>query len=237
MLTRVVRPKDLKVDKIAEMYELMAESYENLDYNKFISDLKAKDYVILLYDEEVIYGFSTYKLITLDYHGEIINGIFSGDTIVHSSQAMSLGLQRTFSRIVKKYMDKYGSLYWFLVCKGHKTYRYLSLYTLDYYPNYKTETPGREQEIMSLYAESFYGEAYDRQRGIIKNTGSNDYVKHGVSDIDNKALRKKEVQFFVERNPGYINGDELVCIAEFKPENMRTAFYKMVENDDRTSTD
>ncbi len=232
MLTKVVEPSDLKINQINEMYELMSESYDNLNYKKFLTDLREKDHVILLYDDEVIYGFSTYKIVTLDYYGESISGIFSGDTIVHSSQAMSLGLQRTFSKVVKKYMDELGSIYWFLVCKGHKTYRYLSLYTSEYYPNFNKDTPSKEREIMNLYAEKLYGDAYDRKLGIIKNTGSNDFVKSGVSDADEKALRKKEAQFFIEKNPGYVNGDELVCIAEFKPENMRTAFYKMVDSDD-----
>lgn len=232
MDTRVVRPIDLEEFQIEAMFGLMQESYENLDFEKFKRDLFNKDKVILLFEDNVIYGFSTYKLIELEYNGERVYGIFSGDTIVHSSQAMSLGLQRTFSEVVKGYMDEFGSLYWFLVCKGHKTYRYMSLYLNEYYPNYKTSTPVREQDLMMLYAENIYGNAYDEKLGVIVNQGNNDYVKVGVSDADTKALRKKEVQFFVQKNPGYINGDELVCIAEFKPENMRQAFYKMVEKDD-----
>ncbi|WP_425538374.1 hypothetical protein [Microaceticoccus formicicus] len=232
METKVVIPKELKQFQIDEMYFLMEESYENLNFNKFVDDLLKKDSVILLIEDGKIYGFSTYKLLKFNYNGEDVYGIFSGDTIVHSSQAMSLGLQRTFSRVVKEYMDELGSLYWFLVCKGHKTYRYMSLYLNEYYPNYKVETPDRERDLMKLYAGYLYGIDYDEELGIIKNTGKNDYVRTGVSDADHKALRKKEVQFFVKANPGYINGDELVCIAEFKPDNMKAAFYKMVEKDD-----
>jgi hypothetical protein len=36
------------------------------------------------------------------------------------------------------------------------------------------------------------------------------------------------VRFFLEKNPGYARGDELVCVAEISPGNMRGLARRML---------
>ncbi len=164
--------------------------------------------------------------------GKDVLGVFSGNTIVDRDYSFQLELQRGFARFIKALMaeEKDREIYWFLICKGFKTYRYLSMYFNEYYPNHRKDTPPFEKRIMDTYASAKYGDLYDRESGIVINDGYNDYLKEGVAPIDEKARKNKEVIFFEKSNPGHRRGDELVCLAKFDEGNLKSGFQRMLDD-------
>ena len=72
----------LKNSDIDEMFELMKNSYENVDYSEFLKDLGKKQYVGLLNTEDrKIAGFTTF--VVREFNGsEHFDVLFSGDTLV-----------------------------------------------------------------------------------------------------------------------------------------------------------
>jgi hypothetical protein len=42
--------------------------------------------------------------------------------------------------------------------------------------------------------------------------------------------RNPHTEFFLSKNPGYVNGDELVCLTELCPENLTAAGRRMMPN-------
>ncbi len=215
---------------IKAMFELMNQYYDNVKYDKFRHDLQQKDHVILLWDEEAICGFSTLELMPLVVNDKEVVGVFSGDTIVDQHRPIGLGLQKGFATFIDRLIKTENrEVYWFLICKGYKTYRYMSIYFNTYYPNSSLETPEFEQELMHSYAIKKYGHAYIKESGIIINRGDNDYLKDGVAPIDAKALINPVTRFFIEKNPGHERGDELVCLARFSQENLKDAFFRVIK--------
>lgn len=225
MKTTIMSPEDVTPALSEKMFDLMQQYYDNLKKTKFLEDLARKDRVILLFEGEELCGFSSMEWMDITVEDRTLRGIFSGDTIVRQEAAFSLALQKAFIQEVLN-MPKDRELYWFLISKGYKTYRYLPLFFKEFYPHPEKATPAFEQQVMDSYALKKYP-AYDAARGVIPNQGENDYVKAGVADVDQRLLKKKEVAFFVEKNPGYLRGDELVCLASFARKNLKPFFFKL----------
>lgn len=226
---KYVKPHLLSIDEKQTMFELMKKYYENMTYSKFDDDFKSKDDVILLMDKQKICGFTTIELMPLTIENKPVLGVFSGNTIVDQTYPIGLELQHGFVGYIHDLMTqvKDQEIYWFLICKGYKTYRYLSIYFDTFYPNPKGSTPAFEKEIMDTYARAKYQDAYNPKTGIIKNSGFNDYLKSDVAPMNEKARRKPAARFFEEKNPGHIQGDELVCLARFSQSNLKKAFFRI----------
>lgn len=203
-----------------EMFQLMKEFYDNVDEQIFIIDLLDKDYCIILYNEEnIVKGFSTQKEIFVEVDGKQIKGIFSGDTIIHKDYWGRMDLYKEFARkFVKNGSEEY---YWFLISKGYKTYKMLPLFFKEFYPNYKVETPLNEKKIMDAFGLSMYPRDYNKETGVNEYKSIKDKLKEGVADITEKQLKDKDIRFFIEKNPGYIYGNDLVCLAKLNQENLR----------------
>ena len=117
-------------------------------------------------------------------------------------------------------MENNVKTYWFLISKGIKTYMYLPTYFKDFCPKVDYIESELEKRIKDIYAEKIYGNRYNRKTGIVKNDGTNDFLRENIVVLSEKQLKNKNIQFFLERNPDYKKGDELVCLAEISIENL-----------------
>lgn len=226
--------KVLDIDKLCEkdknqMFILMSEFYDNITKMAFLKDLSEKNHCILLYDEnDEIKGFSTQKLMNFEVGGKAIHGVFSGDTIIHKDHWGSLELYKGFYEKAMEYGEKYDNFYWFLISKGYKTYKMLPVFFKEFYPNYRVNTPEFEQNIMHSFGKTKFPCEYDKNCGVVKYNGTRDRLKKGVADIEMKHLANKDIAFFVKANPGYINGDDIVCLASLKESNIKKPANKLL---------
>lgn len=218
----VIKTNNLEKHEIDEMFKLMEEFYDNMLYSNFIKDLQNKDYCILLRnDNKSIKGFSTQKIMKIPFSDSVINGVFSGDTIIHKDYWGNFELHRLFADFFFKYGEKYEDFYWFLISKGYKTYKMIPTFFKEAYPNYKEETPKEIKEIINAFGNFAYPNEFDKEDGVIKYKDIKDKLKEGVADIDEKKIRDKHISYFVKINPGYINGNDLVCITKLKRDNLK----------------
>ncbi len=216
MLKGMIKPiGEYSKNDVAKMYSLMAEFYDNIDEKVFESDFYDKDYCLTLYHEtEGLVGFTTQKLLNLNLNGKTVHGMFSGDTIIHKDYWGSTELFRVWARYWFEHAEKFEEFYWFLICKGYKTYRIMPLFWNEFYPNYKTETPSYEQSIIDAYAEKLYPNEYNKDSGVIEYKTTKDKLKDGVADIDERQLKNKDIAYFCKRNPEHHNGNDLACLAK-----------------------
>lgn len=200
---------------ISAMYKLMSEFYDNTDESVFRRDFFDKDYCLSLRTEmgELV-GFTTQKLLELDVDGKRINGIFSGDTIIHKEYWGDIELFKVWANFWFPFAEKYDEFYWFLICKGYKTYRIMPLFWTEFFPNFRAEIPEFERKIINAYASRIYPNEYNPENGVIEYRSTKDKLKTGVADIGEHELKNKDVAFFRERNPAYIIGNDLACLAK-----------------------
>lgn len=200
---------------ISAMYRLMSEFYDNTDESVFRRDFFDKDYCLSLHAETgELVGFTTQKLLELNVDGKRINGIFSGDTIIHKEYWGDIELFKVWANFWFPFAEKYDEFYWFLICKGYKTYRIMPLFWTEFFPNYRADTPEYERKIINAYASRLYPNEYNPENGVIEYKSTKDRLKTGVADIGEHELKNKDVAFFREHNPGYFIGNDLACLAK-----------------------
>ena len=104
--------------------------------------------------------------------------------------------------------------------KGDRTYRYLNVFSKQYYPNRKTPTPPEIQSLMNQLARERFGAHYLPERGIVHYPQSQGHLK--ARWHNSAAGRNPEAQFFAEKNPHYQQGDELVCLTLLDAGNLKS---------------
>ena len=208
------------VDRLHALQELC---YDGVERARFRADLAEKRWVILLRDGEggEVVGFSTQRTLEAQVAGRRVDVLFSGDTVIDPAHWGEQVLVRTFCRLVGRLLaEARHPLYWFLISKGHRTYLYLPTFFEAFWPCGERPTPPFEAELIRVLGEGRYPGEFDAKTGIIRPRGPHDRLK---AELDGSSRRERNphVAFFLERNPGHRQGDELLCVADLGPHNLR----------------
>ena len=206
---QVVRVGKLTAVERAQMEALYRAHYEGAADAAFARDLAAKDLTILLKDGGQVCGFST--VVVYPFEGMRI--LFSGDTVVDAAHRNQTGLAGAFGHVMRHFNEIGGDpLYWFLVCKGARTYRFLPTF-------FKRFTPGAvdEHELatrLRRVAAARFPDEYDAATGVLHFTGETDRLKTDVLRMDEESVR------FRTLNPGWAKGEELCCFVPLAMDNL-----------------
>ncbi len=224
----VIAVAELSFEQQKMMAGLYGSYYDGFDEILFYQDLSAKHWAILLIDENnKIRGFTTLFVgeHCVDENGQqfSIRSIFSGDTIIHHDYWGEQALPHAWCKFIGviKAQQPDVPLYWFLIVKGHRTYRYLRIFSKEFYPVSEAATPSKLQKIMDKLGNDRFGSNYHSQSGLIQYSESHGYLKQKWSGIDEQSLTKSDVKFFLKKNPNYQLGDELVCLTELTESNLQ----------------
>lgn len=214
------------------MFGLYYRYYEATSRERFLADLAAKDEALILYDTaDVIRGFSTLRLIECEWNGHRCRVVFSGDTIVHhrfwGEQSLAFNWIRRAGAIKAERPN--APLFWLLIVKGHRTFRYLQAFSRNYYPHWKADTPPDMQGLMDRLGADLFGEDYGCDKGIVSFPLSRGQLRPEWAEPPDEVMSRPEVRFFLHRNPGYRQGDELLCLTELTPENLRPLARRLFE--------
>ena len=207
------------------MYEVFRQYYDSVSPEGFRRDLGQKTYVICLRDADgKLQGFTTIEVIEQVFEGQRIRALYSGDTIIHEDfrgeQTLPWAFTRLAGRIKREARDV--PLYWFLIVKGDKTYRYLPAFLHEFYPNCRTATPPWARRLMNSLATAKFGADYEALAGVARFARSHGHLRADCAAPEPGRERRPDVRFFLETNPGYHRGDELVCLAELSATNLRS---------------
>ena len=210
--------------EVAAMYALYASCYADTRAAAFEHDLADKTSVVVLRDAVgAIQGFSSLKVYWTQWRGERIRVIFSGDTLIApdhwGSQRLALAWIRHAGQIQREAAP--ARVVWFLICKGHRTYRYLRAFALDYAPHWERPASAAAQALLQHLATERYGSDFDAESGVLRFITPQGRLAPELVAIPPAHLRMPEVEFFLRSNPGYARGDELVCLCELKQDNLR----------------
>jgi hypothetical protein len=232
-LQSLLLPVDaVTAEQRATMFALMDRHYENMNPAMFAADLAEKQWVILLFDRrtEALCGFSTQVVVEALVAGRPIKALFSGDTIVDRDRWGEPALAQAWGRVALALIDSIpaGEMYWFLISKGYKTYRFLPLFFHEFYPRRDVVTPPWATAIIDVLARDRFPSAYDSSRGVVRAAPGKDRLRPGVADLTADRLRDPDVLFFAARNPGHAQGDELCCLAPLTRANFTAAAYRVI---------
>lgn len=217
---------ELDESMLKRMYFLMEEAYEEINYERFVSDLDKKQLVLLLQTKDgLIQGFTTFAVNPANSGTADYAILFSGDTIIHPAYWGSLALLKGWCAAVAHLMKQSPDCkwYWFLLSKGHRTYMFLPLFFKQYFPCMDSENrvPDSWLEIQDRTASLLYSESYKKGVPVLKFNQPLGQLNAPLakSSYDRKA--NPHIDFFLQLNPDFERGDELLCFTWIHPDNMK----------------
>jgi len=224
MSARVLPRASIDEELGETMFRLYAANYADTAREIFARDLAAKTHVLVLTDPVgQLCGFSTIELYSTSFAGGIIRVMFSGDTIISrehwGSQALAFEWIRFAGEVERS--APAAPLYWLLIVKGHRTYRFLPTFAQSYIPHHACPATAFEQALRDVLAREKFGEAYDSTTGVIRFPTAQGRLRPLLADISQRHMRLPEVGHFLRLNPGYRDGDELVCLCRLAEQNLR----------------
>ncbi len=228
--SRVVDVASLSTSTLNRMFALFSASYDCVNCGRFLDDLSWKDEVILLMDVTgEVQGFTTLafnpKGIRLN-EGDVL---FSGDTIIDPAHWGSTELVRAFCRRAAEWRNaRNRRLFWMLISKGHRTFLFLPLFAKRFFPHPARREPLWER-IADATAEHLFGDAWNRKNGVVHFESSLGQLKTELAETSWQRSNSPMVSFFLHKNPGFASGDELVCLTELAPGNLKRAALRGFE--------
>src|SRR5262245_55543967 len=229
---RVIEVPLLTVAQRRAMFELFDAHYLHATWAAFLRDLNEKQWAIVIEDETTgrLRGFSTQMLLKVAVGGDTARALFSGDTVIDRAAWGDQALARTWGRFALSLVDRFfpKPLYWFLISKGYKTYRFLPLFFHEFYPRWDDSTPEWAAKLIAACATHKFGAAFSAQTGLVIGGPKKDRLRPGVADLTPQRLGDPHVQFFAERNPGFTHGDELCCLAPISRDNFTEAAWRVI---------
>lgn len=216
--------------EVAALANLYLRHYDASDPARVAADLAEKDEVILVRHGESdamapggeLVGFTTWRLDRRDWHGRPVRVVFSGDTVVDRAhwgqQALAFAWLGRMGALQRQAPAE--PLYWFLIVKGHRTYKYLPVFGHAFHPHWSQTHPDLAALADTLAREKF-GADYNPASGVVEFAESRGQLKPEIAEPGPEERDKPAVRFFLERNPGYRQGHELVCLCELSEANMK----------------
>jgi hypothetical protein len=212
-----------------EMFALLTTYFEGVERNQFERDLAEKNWVVEIRRDDQLLGFTTLLVREANYDGRAITVVYSGDTIVAPEAWGSSTLARTWIAAVNELRAPHPGrpCYWLLLTSGFRTYRFLPVFWREFYPRHCAPTPAEIQWLLSDLARTKYGSCYDENTGIVRFPQPQ-RLRGRFGLVPPGRVGDKHVAFFLARNPGHVDGEELVCITEISDTNLTPAGRRMV---------
>lgn len=227
----IVHQRCLPAADRESMLELHTRYFSHVRRDRFLADLAEKDWVIRLSDAGRLAGFSTQRLLTIRHRERDRFVLFSGDTIVDRAYWGEHQLAGAFGHLVLRLMREHGEddLFWFLITKGYRTYRFLPVFFNRFWPTPAPPGGGDRPELLDVVARARYGAAFDEARGVIAAADDSDRLRPELCDVPPSRRQDVFVRFFLARNPGFPRGDELACLAALRRDNLNRHAWRVID--------
>jgi hypothetical protein len=219
---RFVPISSLDDDIRARMARIYLATYDGSSTAIFLGDLAAKDEVLLVRAGDEVIGFTALRTFKYDWEGRPIRVIYSGDTVVERAhwgqQALAFAWITRMGALKREQPDV--PLFWFLLVKGHRTFRYLPVFGKSFYPHWAIDRSDLKP-LADALAKDMFSSDYNPTTGVVEFEHSRGHLKPHLALPTPAELDREGVRFFLERNPGFQRGHELVCLCEVEEHNMK----------------
>ena len=195
---------------------------------QFGRDLAEKNLALLLENEQKLVGFSTLLAYATIFDDAPINVIYSGDTIVIPEAWGTTALPRAWLAGVEMLRAELppGKCFWLLLTSGFRTYRFLPVFWREFFPRFDAPAAPDRERLRGQLAKDRFGTQFLANQGIVRFIKPQ-RLRRRLQEIPQGRERDPHVSFFLSRNPGHANGDELVCLTELSKENLTAAGRRM----------
>lgn len=210
--------------ELETMARLYLAHYDGSSLEQFKADLATKTEALLVYAGTELIGFTTLELYDRSVAGRWIRIVYSGDTVVDRAhwgqQALAFAWIARMGELRSSMPEI--PMYWFLIVKGHRTFKYLPAFAKSFYPHWEKEQDRKDlKPLLDQLASEKFGVDYNPITGLVEYTSSHGHLKAEIAEPSLEELAKPAVALFLARNPRYREGHELCCLCEIEERNMR----------------
>jgi hypothetical protein len=212
------------------MFRLLSQHFDGVTPQQFARDLAEKNLALLLQRDGELVGFSTLLGFTTTFDGASVNVIYSGDTIVAPEAWGTTALPRAWVAGVETLRATLppGRCFWLLLTSGFRTYRFLPVFWREFHPRCNASASAETRRLLLKLAGERFGDQFDQAAGVVRFCRPQ-RLRAGLKEIPAGRTNDPHIAFFLERNPGHANGDELVCLTELCRENLTPAGRRMTD--------
>jgi len=218
-----------------QMYGLLSTFFSGVDRHTFGDDLRDKTHVILLEDESgMLRGFSTLLVYRTAVPGVDAMVVYSGDTIVDRAWWGSPSLAVSWLAAARALTAGSGTrdVYWLLLTSGFRTYRFLPVFWREFYPRFDAVHDAKS--LTDALARERFADRYDDESGVVR-FGRPQVLVPELLEVPQGRTHDPHVAFFLSRNPGHVNGDELVCLTNIAESNLTAAGRRIARSVERAA--
>jgi hypothetical protein len=225
-LKAIIRARHLLSDaEIERMYALQNRYFTRVCRERFRRDLSEKDWVILQEHPQCgLAGFSTASCFRVQVGEGDVHVLFSGDTVIDRDAWQSSTLAGAFGHLALRIEEQSSSpLYWLLISKGYRTYRFLPVFFNEFYPVHDRPTPARYMRLLDRVCTVRFGDAWQPHAGVLDFGEEHERLRRSMCTIPSHRASDLHVRHFLARNPDFMHGIELACIAPVRRANFNRA--------------
>jgi hypothetical protein len=220
------------VDEKETFYRLICQCFLGVSWHDFMRDFQEKDAVMILrkeHNEGEIVGWSTLMVLTLALPTTEVKAVFSGDTVVLPAYRSGIGLGVELSRYFMQTREQFPqhTVYYILISKGWRTYKIMPFFFKEFSPCHDKPTSPYDKAVMDAFGKKKYPSHYNFDTGVI-TLSSQKLMPESIDAIPTKI--DDHTQFFLHSNPGYLDGDELVCVGRISPDNFTQALQRLLNS-------
>lgn len=229
MTGRLVAREELTTGEQDSLFALLSAHFLGVTRERFAADLAEKNWILLLEADGRLRGFSTLRIYeTAGPGGEPLTVVYSGDTIVEQGAWATAALPKSWIAAIRALRERHprGRLLWLLLTSGFRTYRFLPVFWRDFWPRPGAETPQEVHALIDHLARERFGPFFDAAAGVVRFPQPQ-VLREGLDAIPQGRLADPHVALFLKRNPGWAQGDELVCLTELAESNLTPAGHRM----------
>lgn len=213
---------DLDAAARDDMFRLFGTCYARVERRRFDRDLGEKSHVIVLHDRAgVLRGFSTMVVWPWSDDGDPVRILFSGDTVVDPACWGETALLTFWLKVTGALFAEAPEtpLYWLLTSMHPRTYRIMPLFYRRFAPVHEEATAGVEGRLAAAVAAARWPDRYIADRGVLAVTEDCERLNDDTIQITPHQRNLPIVRDLIRRNPGFADGEELVCLARLSPDN------------------
>jgi hypothetical protein len=216
------------------MFALLSRHFDGVAREQFERDLDEKSHAILIERDGALVGFSTLLVYETTFERAPVSVVYSGDTIVAPEAWGTTALPRAWIASVNRLRRDFprGKFYWLLITSGFRTYRFLPVFWREFWPRFDAQPPESIARLHEHLARERFGDAFDATRGIVRFSRPQ-RLRGELAAIPAGRDNDPHIAFFLERNRGHADGDELVCLTELCDENLTAAGRRMIASPPR----
>lgn len=205
-----------------------AEAYTVGSETAFRASLRSKKFVVRLRRAGKLVGCGGVDVYPVEHEGQRILVLYSGNLIFEPNLRGQSLVQREGFRVYLETRLRHPRtpIWLFYDTFSYKSYLMLPNNFRTFWPRHDRPTPPAIAALLDRLGQHRYGEDWNAARGLCRRGERR--LKEGVASVDPAMLSHPHIRYFVERNPGYAEGDMLAVLVPLTAGNWLSVLGRAV---------